>query len=210
MKRTVVCAIIAQLLCWGMASGQTAGDPSAGQRLFVEVCAGCHGFDAAGNVAVGAPSLAGAESWYLERQLEKYQHGVRGAAPGDLTGARMGPMASAVASPRARADVVAYIATLAPRAPQASVHGDADKGRASYQLCAACHGAEGRGNAMLFAPRLSGSDDWYLVAQLNAFRDGVRGGSADDVYGQQMRQTASSLADQQAITDVVAYINTLD
>ena len=51
--------------------------------------------------------------------------------------------------------------------------------------------------------------DWCLVRQLQNFKDGVRGTHQDDEYGFQMNQMASALKDDNAINDVVAYINTL-
>ena len=59
------------------------------------------------------------------------------------------------------------------------------------------------------APRLQSIDDWYLVAQLNHFKKGIRGGHAKDMYGPQMSNVAAFLNDDQIINDLVAYINTL-
>ena len=52
--------------------------------------------------------------------------------------------------------------------------------------------------------------DWYLAAQLQNFKDRLRGGHPDDGYGWQMGLMADILRDEQAINDVVAYINTLE
>ena len=51
--------------------------------------------------------------------------------------------------------------------------------------------------------------DWYLVRQLGNFRQGIRGAHRQDFYGSQMATMADSLADERAINDIVAYINTL-
>ena len=59
------------------------------------------------------------------------------------------------------------------------------------------------------APRLKGMNDWYLVTQLKNFRDGIRGMHPQDLYGLQMGLMAAMLTNDQAINDVVAYINTL-
>jgi cytochrome c553 len=56
---------------------------------------------------------------------------------------------------------------------------------------------------------LAGADDWYLVAQLQAFREGIRGSGPNDKTGRQMRAMAGVLPDDKAIADVVAYIRTL-
>jgi len=51
--------------------------------------------------------------------------------------------------------------------------------------------------------------DWYLERQLQYFKDGVRGSHPDDIYGDQMNLVANVLVGDNAIKDVVAYINTL-
>ena len=75
--------------------------------------------------------------------------------------------------------------------------------------CGACHGAAAEGNVALNSPRLAGSDDWYLLAQLQAFRSGQRGSHPEDRTGRQMRAMAGVLPDEQSMRDVVAFIRTL-
>ena len=90
------------------------------------------------------------------------------------------------------------------------MQGDQQLGGDYYnQFCGACHGARAEGNAALNSPRLAGSDDWYLLAQLAAFADGVRGAHKDDRTGRQMRAMAGVLPDDQARADVVAFIRSL-
>jgi cytochrome c oxidase subunit 2 len=78
-----------------------------------------------------------------------------------------------------------------------------------YAACATCHGIRGEGNAQLFAPSLRSVDDWYLVAQLNNFRNGVRGDDQRDANAAAMRAAALALSDAQAVIDVTAYIVSL-
>src|SRR5439155_450629 len=87
--------------------------------------------------------------------------------------------------------------------------GDAAAGKPLYAVCAACHGADGRGLQATNAPRLAGMSDWYLVTQLKNFKQGIRGAHPKDMYGPQMASMAAILADDQATNDLVAYINTL-
>ena len=94
-------------------------------------------------------------------------------------------------------------------ASPATLSGDAAKGNAQYAACAACHGQKAEGNAALNAPALAGIDYWYQLAQLEKFRSGTRGAHANDVYGKQMAPMAATLADEAAMKDVVAYINSL-
>lgn len=87
-----------------------AGESEAGQASF-GLCAACHGVDAQGNEALGAPPLAGQSDWYLVRQLEKFKSGWRGAHPDDAQGAMMRVNALGLDA-AAMLDVVAYIETL--------------------------------------------------------------------------------------------------
>lgn len=87
--------------------------------------------------------------------------------------------------------------------------GDAAAGKALYGTCAACHGAQAEGNKAMNAPKLAGQEEWYLVRQLNNFKKGVRGAAAGDAFGKQMAPMAMTLADEAAIANVVAYINSL-
>jgi cytochrome c oxidase subunit II len=94
-------------------------------------------------------------------------------------------------------------ASLLARAPP-----DAEAGKPLYAPCAACHGAQGEGNAQMNAPRLAGQDAWYLIRQLEYFKSGARGAHADDTHGQQMRAFAGMLADRTAMADLAAYVET--
>ena len=59
------------------------------------------------------------------------------------------------------------------------------------------------------APPLNHASDWYLLAQLKKFKDGIRGSSGMDIEGAQMMPMANTLKDEQAMKDVVAHIATL-
>jgi cytochrome c oxidase subunit 2 len=91
----------------------------------------------------------------------------------------------------------------------AMVQGDAVAGKALYQVCASCHGLEGEGNPALNAPKISGQSTWYLKRQLSYFKHGIRGSNPEDTYGKQMAAMAVTLADETAMENVAAYIQTL-
>lgn len=184
------------------------GDPEAGEANYA-TCASCHGQQAEGNQSLNAPKLTGMSSWYMRRQLDHYKEGVRGADPADTYGAQMAPMARTLTTEQATENVLAYIDSLPDTPGDETVVGDAERGREIYTTCAACHGAEGEGRWSTNAPRLAGQDDWYLERQLENFRQRIRGGHPDDLYGDQMYMMAATLSDERAINDVVAYINTL-
>ena len=185
------------------------GDAVAGQAAYA-VCASCHGQQGEGNQQLNAPKLAGQEDWYLRRQLEYFKTGVRGTGPGDTFGMAMGPMANTLVDDAAVENVIAYIQTLPDEPPTKTVVGDIENGEDIYNTCAVCHGQQGEGYAFMNAPRQAGLDDWYLVTQLKNFRSGARGAHSGDAYGMQMNMMAAILNTDQAINDVVAYINTLD
>jgi cytochrome c oxidase subunit II len=189
-------------------AARPAGDVEAGKALFA-VCAACHGAQAEGNPAMNAPKLAGQAGWYLKRQLQAFKSGARGTHDKDVFGKMMAPMAATLADDTAIDNVVAYVKTLPDNPAPATVSGDVKNGEEPYVTCAACHGADGRGIQATNAPRLKGMSDWYMVTQLNNFRQGVRGSHPKDIYGRQMSSLAAMLTDAKATNDVVAYIDTL-
>ena len=175
-------------------------------------CAVCHGVELVGNQSVDAPKLAGLPAWYLDRQMEAFRQGWRGTHPGDVTGMEMRPQAT-VLTPEQVDAAVAYAASVPAHNAHAAaptVTGDPVRGETLYEPCAACHGERGDGNQALLSPPLAGQSDWYMVTQLEHFRSGARGTAPGDTQGSIMRASALTLPDDQAIVDVVAYINTLD
>ncbi len=171
-------------------------------------CTVCHGAQLMGNSNIKAPRLSGMESWYVEKQLEAFRKGWRGKHESDVAGIDMQPMAASL-TPEQIKEVAAFVSSTRSDAPPSTIEGDADKGRSHYSTCAACHGVNGEGNVALGSPALTGLNDWYLITQLEHFRDGARGGAPGDTYGMQMRASARLLSDDEAIRDVVAYISTL-
>jgi len=174
-----------------------------------DYCLLCHGSNANGNYGIRAPKLSGMEPWYLARQLENFAAGVRGAPADDAAGHEMAPVALRLKQEGALDAAVKFIASLDSARPHATVKGDVAQGRKLYEACAACHGARGEGNAALQSPALAARSDWYLATQLTNYKTGLRGADERDTYGAQMRAIAATLADERAIADVVAYINTL-
>lgn len=171
-------------------------------------CTVCHGVQLMGNETLKAPRLSGMDQWYVARQLRGFRKGWRGSHPEDFSGMEMRPMAEALTE-QGVTEAAAFVASTHSPAPLATVDGDATEGESLYAACAACHAADGRGNEDLAAPALAGQNDWYLLQQLDKYRQGIRGGHPDDTYGQQMRASAQLLDSDQAVRDVVAYINSL-
>ena len=158
---------------------------------------------------MNAPRLAGLQTWYVERQLKYYQQGIRGAHEKDDFGKQMAPMAGMLAGETAIRNVSAYIDTLEAVPGKTSANGNSKKGAHHYVTCGACHGAVAQGNYALSAPRLAGQSDWYLRRQLENFQQGIRGAHKSDSYGHQMVLMAKTLQDDQAIDDLLTYLNSL-
>jgi len=188
---------------------QADGDAEVGKRHYA-TCAACHGAAAEGNPALQAPRLNHLKPVYIVAQLRNFRDGVRGGDAGTAA-AQMAGMAATLPDEQAMLDVAVYIATLSGGPSPATVEGDREMGADYYnQFCGACHGPAAEGNVALHSPRLAGTDDWYLLAQLHSFREGRRGSHPADRTGRQMRAMAGVLPDEQAVRDVIAFIRSLE
>lgn len=203
-----VCLLVVVALAAPLPAAAQA-DRARGEALF-DLCAQCHGAGGGGNEMTLAPSIAGMSQWYVETQLHNFRKGVRGMHPDDVGGMRMRPMSLALASDDDVAAVAAYVAGLPPARPAPVLAGgDPERGRVIFTPCVACHGPDGGGNEPLHGAPLRRSSDWYLFNQLQNFKSGVRGTNPADPFGALMRPMAATLADDQAMLDVIAYIMTL-
>lgn len=202
---TVVKMSVVSMAAMLLAAPAVAQDAAAGKALFAP-CVACHGENGEGNKDMNAPAIGGQEGWYVARQLANFKSGVRGADAKDTFGMQMKPMADTLADEAAIKNVAAYVASLRPAKPAATLGGDAAAGEAIYQTCAACHGADAGGQEAMNAPSLRNQHDWYLARQLQHFKDGVRGTNAKDTFGAQMKPMAETLVDEAAAKNVIAYI----
>lgn len=205
-----------------------------GEELY-EVCSFCHGVQGQGGPALDAPALAGMEAWYVERQIHNFRELRRGTHFDDVPGVQMAIVSGMTRNQATIENVAAYIEAMEPGAPpeltnRGEVAGTArpfiwqseyadlihpeepnvEAGKAIYTgTCIACHGVDASGNQALGSPKLTNLQDWYMHRQLQYFKDGLRGFDPSDTHGIQMAVFAKTLADEQAIADVVAYIKTL-
>lgn len=88
-----------------------AADANAGKQVY-QLCQACHGAQAEGNAALGAPALVGLNDWYLITQLKHFRDGIRGTHADDVQGAQMRAAMSLIKSEQDLANVAAYIHTL--------------------------------------------------------------------------------------------------
>jgi cytochrome c oxidase subunit 2 len=183
------------------------GDAEAGAERFA-TCVSCHGPRGGGRQQTDAPRLAGLDADYLARQLRNFRKGARGEAEADRFGQQMRPFATSLEDQHIE-NLAAYVETLPVEPTPTTIIGDVQRGERLYRTCGSCHGPDGEGMSAFKAPRLAGMNDWYLVRQLQHFRQGVRGRHPEDLYGNQMVDMAQMLVDDTAVRDVVAYINQL-
>ena len=162
-------------------------DPFAAVKKLTAMCAGCHGED--GNATAAAtPSLAGQHDAYLIEAIEAYQGG-----------ARAEPMMQALTKPLTPGqveDIAYFYAAMVPRRAETSGKGDAVAGLAVTAPCASCHGIDGNATDPK-NPRLAGLSAEYLIAAVNAYKDGSR---KNDV----MHDQVFALRDQD-VEDLAAY-----
>lgn len=187
---------------------RAAPDLQTGQASYA-VCAACHGASGEGNEMLNAPNLTVLPAWYMERQLHNFKSGLRGADSNDTYGAQMAPMAATLTNEAAIRSLSAYIDTLPDVASAATLTGDPARGKNLFATCSSCHGENAQGIWSINAPALKGMNDWYLVRQLEHYRQGIRGAHPQDLHGKQMNLVSGMLRDEQDVRDVVAYINSL-
>lgn len=120
-----------------------------GERLFMNNCAQCHGSDARGSK--GFPNLADGD-WLHGGAPDKIAESLTKGRTGNMP-----PMAAAVGTPDDVKNVAQYVLSLS-NSPHDSVR--AQLGKSKFAACAACHGADGKGNQALGAPNLT--DDIWL------------------------------------------------
>ncbi len=162
-------------------------DPFASVRTLTAMCAGCHGEDG-NSEAPGTPSLAGQHDNYLLTAIQAYEDGTRAE-----------PMMHALtqALSRSQAEDIAYFyAAMIPRRAAAPTKGDPVAGLAVTAPCAGCHGVDGNSTDPK-NPRLAGQSADYLIAAVNAYKDGSR---QHDV----MHDQVIALRDQD-VEDLAAY-----
>ena len=137
-----------------------------GRVVFEDNCAACHGRDARGKTAVGAPNLVDGNSLYgnePDQILASILDGRQGVMPA-LDG---------VVGQQGANEVVAYVLTLN------GYHAPPDwvaAGKTRFEaVCVACHGPDGRGNHAIGAPDLT-DDVWLYGRDFARMTDTVRHG----------------------------------
>lgn len=144
-----------------------AQDPQAraiGERLFLNSCAQCHGSDAQGSK--GFPNLAD-HDWLYGGDPETVKASIRDGRQGVMP-----PMGAALGGDEDVRNVANYVLSLS-----GSAHDPikAVMGKAKFAACAACHGADGKGNTALGAPNLT-DKVWLYGGGINNVMDAINKG----------------------------------
>lgn len=143
-----------------------AKDPEAvkvGQRLFLQNCAQCHGSDARGGK--GFPNLTDNDWLYggnPEQIKATLMHGRIAAMPAwkDILGEQ------------GVTEVASYVLQLSGRRVNSI---EAQAGQERFAMCAACHGADGKGSEAVGAPNLT-DKVWLYGGSRKAVEDTINNG----------------------------------
>ena len=155
---------------------RTLGDYEvAGNVLAVQVCAACHGIDGQSQSPM-VPNLAGQQKDYLVNQLQDYRDHTRSNKYGVQF---MWGMASSLTDKQIQ-ELADYFSKKPPKQAEIGV-GDVatlargkeifEKGIPAQGViqCNSCHGPKGEGMATF--PRIAGQHTYYLIQQLNVWKE---------------------------------------
>ncbi len=168
----------------GMKPEEVSQDPKAmaiGERLFMNNCAQCHGSDARGSK--GFPNLTDGD-WLHGGDPDKIKETLVKGRIGNMP-----PMAAAVGTPDDVRNVAHYVLSLS-NSPHDSLR--ASLGKSKFGACAACHGADGKGNQALGAPNLT-DDIWLHGWGENAIVAMVNNGKVNQMPAQADKLTESQI-----------------
>lgn len=136
-----------------------------GERLYLNYCSQCHGSDARG--ARSFPNLSdndwlgSGEPDYIKSTIINGRNAI------------MPAMAAAIGNTDADVDAVAnYVLSLSDSNHDADL---AAIGETKFAVCAACHGADGKGMAAVGAPNLT-DDIWLYGGSLNSVKYAISNG----------------------------------
>ena len=198
-----------------LVNGQTIYNEGKGDAT---ACKACHGENALGMGAMGAPRLANIGQIYVVKQLSDYATGKRTPSGGGMV---MHDIAKALNQQDSR-DVAAYLdsleyatesSDLKALAAGGSKIGNPKNGqilmtkgiKLLVPACQDCHGFSGRAANI---PAIHQQKYAYLVTQLNSYRDGSRANDQAINKIGIMRGIAKNLTDKN-IEDIAAYLSTV-
>ncbi len=150
-------------------------DPKAneiGQRLFLNYCAQCHGSTAAGGN--GFPNLAD-KDWLYGGDPESIKMSIAQGRQGVMP-----PLADAIGGSSGVNAVAQYVRALSGLQHEPIL---AAAGKEKFAICAACHGADGKGNHLMGAPNLT-DNIWLYGASTEAIEEVITKGRSNAMPAQ--------------------------
>ncbi len=155
-----------------------AKDPKAnamGQRLFLNDCAQCHGSDAGG--AKGFPSLRD-KDWLYGGDPATIETSILGGRNGVMPA-----LGAAIGGEPGIKEVANYVRSLSGLKHDAKL---AEAGKAKFAICAACHGAEAKGNPAMGSPNLTDAI-WLYGSSEETIAETIRNGRNNMMPAQKER-----------------------
>ncbi len=161
-------------------------------------CSACHG--AAGNSRSDSmPIIAGTDPAYFKKQVEAY-------AAGKRLSPEMEPYSKQIlqlgVDEAARYFAAQKMEPTPIKPPAAAVQ----RGKAASVQCAACHGAEGKGNPAQLIPSLAGQPPGFLKEQMLLFKQDKR--NPGDAALKAMKAIMTTIPDD-TFTDLAAYYSSV-
>ena len=157
-----------------------------GERLFINNCSTCHGSDARGSK--GFPNLTDSD-WLWGGSFATIEQSITAGRTGVMP-----PLAAAIGSGDDVRNVAHYVLSLSG-SPHDNI--SAQLGRSKFATCAACHGADGKGNQALGAPNLAdkvwlhGWGESTIVAMITGGKTNMMPAHAGRLSAEQIRVLAA-------------------
>lgn len=147
-----------------------------GKRIFIDNCAACHGREGHGNALLGAPDLTDGEWLYggggqaILTSILDGRHGIM-------------PPFGATFDRNTIDNLANYVLSLS-----SATHDPAKAlaGQPLFTVCAACHGADGKGNPLIGAPNLT-NGIWIYGGTQSAIEQTIHDGRSGVMPGWRRR-----------------------
>jgi len=181
---------------------QVAANPDAraiGQKLFLNSCAQCHGSDASGGK--GFPDLTDTD-WLYGGDPETIKTSIMNGRNGVM------PPLGPTLGEEGTKDVANYVLSLSGRTHDST---RASRGKQKFAtICAACHGADAKGNQALGAPNLTDNVWLYGSSEASIVETVTKGrGTSTMVPGQSVMPAHKDALGEAKVHILAAYVYSL-
>ena len=196
MRKQLLALLITALCVASAAPIALAGSLDTPGASKVLVCSACHGFNG-NSPGSSVPVLAGMAPSYFKKAINDYAAGRRPSP-------EMEPYSKYVLQFGLDeiADYFAVQRRLAPAKTKST-----GRGATLASQCAACHGAQGEGDAFRAVPALHGQPAAYLKAQMDLFKGDKR--KLDDAEQEKIKKTMFKGLDGAAFADLAAHYSAM-